>query len=232
MRTIFLSIIASLACATYAHSRSHEVLQKQFDYYFYAAEDHISREEYREAMSCILLCDALRPNDPQVQEHLGLFYEANGDKELAFACYKRAYEGCPEKFWFRYWNAYQEQCLQANDAKGAIRAQDELDKHQGRNRRSVYLRMRIGEITGMKWKQLEPLYIEMLEYDPENPTVLNNYAYGLATHHGDLKLAEEMIQKALAKEPGNLAFIDTYATILEKMGKKKLAEQYRRMITE
>ena len=211
-------------------ARDAESVQRQRDYYFYAAQRHIALSEYPEAMSCMLLCDALQPNDAQVVHQLGQFYEALGDANEAHTCYKRAYEMCPNEFWQSYWLMERNRSLNESDAKGALRAQDEIDKHQGRNQQSVYLRMRIGELTGMKWNKLAALYEEMLSYNPDDANVLNNYAYGLATHHGDLKRAEEMVQRALSKEPTNAAYLDTYATILEKLGKKELAAQYRRMI--
>lgn len=230
MRVLISIALLALSLSAAAESRSPQSIQKQFDYYYYAAERHIAQEEYEQAMSCILLCESLQPKDPQVLSLLGRFYTAMDDKERAYRYYREAYELCPEEMWQQYWLLERNRSLEANDAKGALRAQDEIDKRQGRNRQSVYLRMRIGELTGLKWKKQAALYEEMLGYDPDDAYVLNNYAYGLALHHGNLKRAEEMVQRALAKDPRNPAYLDTYATILEMSGRKQLAEQYRRMI--
>lgn len=53
-----------------------------------------------------------------------------------------------------------------------------------------------------------------LKIDPENPGVLNNYAYYLALRGKDLPEARLMIEKALSHEPEQPSFVDTYAWIL------------------
>ena len=53
-----------------------------------------------------------------------------------------------------------------------------------------------------------------LKIDPENPGVLNNYAYFLALRGKELPEARRMIEKALSHEPEQPSFLDTYAWIL------------------
>ncbi len=65
---------------------------------------------------------------------------------------------------------------------------------------------------------------EALRLDPENPLVLNNYAYYLAEKDIRLDYAEEMIEKCLAQEE-NITYLDTHAWILYKKGKYREAER-------
>lgn len=203
------------------------LLQQEL-YYFYAAQDDLRRGDYRAAMEKLIFCDQLNPKDAKVKEELGQIFSALQKDTLAYDYYKAAFSLDPDNCWKNYWIAERVRCLNANDAKGAIYVQDQIDKHEGRSEYSVYLRMRIGELTGMKWKKLVLLYEEMLSYNPNNSYVLNNYAYGLTQNKGDLKLAEQMSQQAVKREPNNPSVLDTYGWILFLNGQPQLAEFYLR----
>ncbi|MCQ2324292.1 MAG: tetratricopeptide repeat protein [Paludibacteraceae bacterium] len=75
-------------------------------------------------------------------------------------------------------------------------------------------------------------YEKALELYPEHPYVLNNYAYLLATHNGDLKRAEWMSQKTIQTDPNNPIYLDTYAWILYLQGQQSLAAFYARKALE
>ena len=55
---------------------------------------------------------------------------------------------------------------------------------------------------------------KLLEYDPDNMMVLNNYSYYLSLDKRDLPKARQMSQKTIQKEPNNSTYLDTYAWIL------------------
>lgn len=61
-----------------------------------------------------------------------------------------------------------------------------------------------------------------------NPLIANNYAYALATkgEKSDLNKAEEYASKAIKIEPGQAAYLDTYAWILYLKGDYSLAKIY------
>ena len=69
-------------------------------------------------------------------------------------------------------------------------------------------------------------YDSTLIYDPENISVLNNYAYYLSVEGRDLKRAQRMSAKTLEAEPLNATFLDTYAWILFRMKKYQEALGY------
>jgi len=64
---------------------------------------------------------------------------------------------------------------------------------------------------------------EGLKLDPNDITILNNYAYYLAEQNTRLKEAEKMVTKVIVKEPDNNTFLDTYAWVLYKRGRVKEA---------
>lgn len=81
--------------------------------------------------------------------------------------------------------------------------------------------MNIGQI------QQAYMYYEIAMYLwPKNMTAINNYAYGMATHGGDLSRAEKMSATTIQAEPDNAVFLDTYAWILYLKGQNTLAEFY------
>jgi len=79
-------------------------------------------------------------------------------------------------------------------------------------RADVYYRMK--EYT----KSFE-IFDQAIKLNPEDMTLLNNYAYYLAEQNLKLKQAEEMARKVIEKEKSNTTFLDTYAWVLYKRGK-------------
>lgn len=69
-----------------------------------------------------------------------------------------------------------------------------------------------------KFQKSDLAYKYVLERDPNNFAVMNNYAYNLALRGTDLPYALQLIDKALVLSPGHLNYIDTKAWILYKMG--------------
>lgn len=77
-----------------------------------------------------------------------------------------------------------------------------------------------------KWPQCDSAYTEALKADPENVLLLNNYAYSLAERGIRLNEAKAMSEKAVAKEPENSSYLDTYGWVLFRMGQYDKAEEY------
>jgi len=71
-------------------------------------------------------------------------------------------------------------------------------------------------------------YEEALKISPEEPLILNNYAYFLAEGEQDLKKALKMAELVMEKEGDNDTYIDTYAWVLFKLGRYR--EAYRAMM--
>ncbi|MEZ4996280.1 MAG: tetratricopeptide repeat protein [Bacteroidales bacterium] len=71
------------------------------------------------------------------------------------------------------------------------------------------------------------VYEEALSLSPDDPLLLNNYAYFLAEGNRDLKKALKMAEKVMETEGTNPTYMDTYAWVLYKM--KKYREAHRVM---
>jgi tetratricopeptide (TPR) repeat protein len=73
-------------------------------------------------------------------------------------------------------------------------------------------------------EKADQYFNKALEIDQQNALALNNYAYNLFKRNQQLQKAEEMIIKALAKEPNSGSYADTYGCILMANGKLNEAE--------
>ena len=69
-------------------------------------------------------------------------------------------------------------------------------------------------------------YEKALKYNPDNESVLNNYAYNLSLKELYLERALEMITLAISLEKGNATYLDTMAWVLYKLGRYAEAKRY------
>jgi tetratricopeptide (TPR) repeat protein len=69
-------------------------------------------------------------------------------------------------------------------------------------------------------------YDDVLLYNPNNETVLNNYSYYLALRKENLEKAEKMSSLLVKNNPENPAFLDTHAWVLYVRQKYKEAKRY------
>ena len=113
-----------------------------------------------------------------------------------------------------------------NKTKLAIKAVEDYLKTDPDNVRFHLLRLECLERTKAKTKVLYAQYERVLELDPYNLMVLNNYAYHLATHGGDLTKAERMSAITIREQPNNPVYLDTYGWILHLKGQDELAKFY------
>ena len=110
--------------------------------------------------------------------------------------------------------------------KKAIQEIDRYLETDPTDMRFLLFRLEIMEQTGAKPKELYAMYERVLELDPYNLLILNNYAYHLATHKGDLAKAEKMSAITIREQPSNPTFLDTYGWILHLQGQDQLALFY------
>lgn len=64
-----------------------------------------------------------------------------------------------------------------------------------------------------------------LDYDPDNPIVLNNYSFYLALREDQLDKAHEMSKRLVEENPGVDEYLDTHAWVLYKQENYKNAER-------
>ncbi|MBP3586663.1 MAG: hypothetical protein J6J29_04115 [Paludibacteraceae bacterium] len=94
------------------------------------------------------------------------------------------------------------------------------------NLRFHILRIELYHLMGVKYEVMEKACQEILALDPRNIIIMNNYAYLLATHNGDLNKAESLSRYTIQAEPNNPTFLDTYAWILYLQKEYQLAKIY------
>ena len=109
------------------------------------------------------------------------------------------------------------------------KALQEIDKYlliDPNNVQFWLLKMQGLEVMQAPFAECEAAYQQVLRLDPNNLTALNNYAYLLATHGGDLRQAESFSRRTIQEQPNNPVFLDTYAWILHLQGQEVLATYY------
>lgn len=150
----------------------------------------------------------------------------SSDKEEYFI--RRALQAQPEKKEWYFRMSLLQATAERYDSviyycKEGLRQPEEIDLSH-----KFSLLVMLGD-TYMKIEEPDSAYTyydSALAYDPENIYVLNNYAYFLATHGGDLRKAEKMSARTIKKEPDNPTYLDTYAWILHLEGQDMLARFY------
>ena len=110
--------------------------------------------------------------------------------------------------------------------KKAIEAIDKYLETDPTNVQFLLFRMELMEKTGAKKEDMYAIFERVLALEPYNLGVLNNYAYYLATHGGDLAEAERMSAITIREQPDNAVFLDTYGWILHLKGQDDLAKFY------
>ncbi|NIM19495.1 MAG: tetratricopeptide repeat protein [Candidatus Latescibacteria bacterium] len=80
----------------------------------------------------------------------------------------------------------------------------------------------IAEKSG-RFEEAEGYLIRLLERKPDDPTICNFYGYLLAEMGKNLERAEELIRKALEKDPSNGYYIDSLGWVFYQRGEYDLA---------
>ena len=94
------------------------------------------------------------------------------------------------------------------------------------------LRSQMYSILGENYNALkdyensDKYYNKALEINPNNATVLNNFAYFLSVRNENLEEAEKMSKKSNELEPNNSSFLDTYGWIMYRKGDYEEAKKW------
>lgn len=110
--------------------------------------------------------------------------------------------------------------------KKALKAIDDYLETDPDNLRFLLFRIDVLHQIGAKPKEMFAAFERVLDIDPYNLQTMNNYAYYMATHGGDLSKAEQMSGVTIREEPNNPSFLDTYGWIMHLKGQDELAKFY------
>ena len=83
-----------------------------------------------------------------------------------------------------------------------------------------------------EFKQSDYYFDLVLQKEPDNLYVINNYSYYLSLREEKLEYAESISKKTIEAEPKNSTFLDTYAWILYKLEKYQDALYYIKIAIE
>ncbi len=77
-----------------------------------------------------------------------------------------------------------------------------------------------------EYEKSDENFDKALEFDPNNPLVLNNYSYYLSLRDENLEKAAEMSKRSNELEPDNSSFLDTYGWILYRLQRFDEAKEW------
>lgn len=173
-----------------------EVVQEQeLKYYFYEAVRLFDAEQYGEAMALFMMCERIDAKDAATAHYLARLYTGLNAQDLAAKYTKKAYDLAPEAYWDEYaYRLFREQPKQAiqvvqkqlkrkpddgdaaqllqkmyaarGDYKGALKAQDLIDRAEGESIYSVMQRYQLNRQMG-KVKQAVQALENYLKKEPD-----------------------------------------------------------------
>ena len=181
-------------------------------------------ESEREALRVMEQALKANPKDEQLLEMLMRQYGADEQWKKALSMQDRldAIRG------YNFYSALNRYRIYAlwNKPKKAIEVLDKYLEQDPTDLQFMLFRIELLEQTKAKPADLYAAYEQVLALQPGNLAVLNNYAYLLATHKGDLQKAERMSQITIREQPDNPVYLDTYGWILHLKGQDELAKFY------
>lgn len=77
-----------------------------------------------------------------------------------------------------------------------------------------------------EYARSDAAYEAVLEKDPDNASVLNNYSYYLSLRKDKLEKAKEMSRRLVDRHPDNATYLDTHAWVLYMMKEYREAKKY------
>jgi tetratricopeptide (TPR) repeat protein len=165
----------------------------------------------------------INSDDPRYYTNWAYFHLSNSDYKRAVEILKKGTSHHPTAadMWALLGSAYQQSRLDSLALKACDTAL-ELDASQV----SPYIT--IGYIYDSRGDTNRALdvYEQALTIAPDDPLVLNNYAYLLAQKGVRLDEAKAMAEKALNKSPDNPSYLDTLGWIFYTIGKYDDAYKY------
>ena len=182
------------------------------------AQIHIQNGRWPEALETYLSAISMNPTNYALYQMAYSLSQQVGDVDGQIALLERieesfsADEDILEGLVYEYYNVgHWTSCARLATA----RAQMTLDPEVAGN---------LYALAGTAWFQLDSFELGTASYDKaleleRSPTTLNNYAWDLATHEGNLEVALQLTIECNASVALEPTFLDTWAWVLYKMGK-------------
>ena len=162
----------------------------QYYKYVYALLEQRTEEGQKTAVKAMEKAQKCAPDDEDILEQLLRLYISDQLWKKAIKTQDRldkirGFDGMSALNRYRIYGLW-------GKPKQAIAAIDKYLEQDPANLQFLFFRLQLMEQTRTKSADLCAMYEKVLSLDPHTVGVLNNYAYHLATHGGDLKKAEQM----------------------------------------
>ena len=192
--------------------------------YLVMASYHINRNEYAECRDMALKALNFEPSNFAALQYTVLCDAPLMENDSLMKHALQALQYYPTQPVF-YWFAGVSHALDKQDEK-AITYFEKGRKFVTEKKLLVDFDSYLGDLyhsVGEPDKAFEA-YDRVLNNDPDNALVLNNYAYYLSLKKERLEQAKEMALHAVELEPDNAIYLDTYAWVLYQKGEYQAAE--------
>lgn len=202
-----------------AETESGQILDLATDFF-------VETNQHKQALQALKRITTLIPTDDTAwQQRLQLLL-GDGRTDEAVAVGEQAARQIPQDPIILYFlgSAY----LSTQNYAKAAESLTEASALPARQSLKANIRGSLGDAyAGLEdWNSAFKNYEKSLELDPENPGILNNYAYYLSLLKKELPKAEEMALRALKIEPENPSFLDTAGWIYFQKGELQEARKY------
>ena len=165
------------------------------------------------------------PNDPSLTVTLAMLYAEKSDTDSAIKLLNGLLRGneSDQEIYLNIAQA-QERGKKYDDAEKSAAKAEELSVDAESKQSAWFLQGTIYE-RQKKFDQAEEEFRKVLDVNPNSASVLNYYGYMLADRGVRLAEATSMIQKAVAQEPSNGAYLDSLGWAYYKQNKLTEAEE-------
>lgn len=231
-RSLLLATVADSSMARFFGDSDFQSLIKQYpqnDQAYLVYSDYLLSKQNTKGIDYLKKATEVNPQNEYAWVSLLTYYETV-DKDAYKKTLDEAYKSLPESGQLLFYKGTA--AMADGDRTAALgywrKSADILTKDPNEKPRCSVVYGVIGDVCmeGKDTLGAFSAYESALMYNSGNIDVLNNYAYFLSEMNKDLEKAEQMSGKAIAAEPTNITFLDTYAWVLYKMGRYSTARLY------
>jgi len=169
-------------------------------------------KDYRKAVDYIMASSDYAANSSR-QLQAAVFASKIPDNALALDILAKAYKSSGSIEMGYYYAVMLQEQKQYKEAVKTL--EGVLKKSPDYTRAGIRLALNLSTLG--EDKKFEKVIKKLYADNPEDAVVLNSYGYWLADKNKNLPLAGELIKKALDKDPGNPAYMDSYGWYLYRI---------------
>lgn len=230
LSVVLLGMSGTIAAKPKAKApRLSDVEQMRLDYYLYAALDASDRKDHAQAYFMLELCYHIDSLNPTVCSLMGAYYQSLYGLDKAYPLIRRAYEGSPHDYWYRYVVASYDAGLRST----AFKTLKDMEKSEPKNMDILDLHAHILRHE-RNYKEALAIQdkIDKLTGEPTVYSVLTRYE--ILCDQGSRRAAVQVLDNYLERNPNDGRvramrtdhyLIDAYQTRDKATGRKLLSEQ-------